>query len=137
MAFLRGNVLISAPNQAASYVHYDGRWMSGATVSVSASSSQVNITGNAVMTTQAAAIQYSSGLNAGASLHEIVTGPDGNMWFGESTTDYLASCTMSGTITEYPSVGTVGEGLLGIAFGPDGNLWYVTSSVARIGKFTI
>ena len=57
----------------------------------------------------------------------IALGPDGNMWFVETSqpTLRIGTITPTGEITEYPVTGASGY-VLGpdIAPGPDGNLWF-------------
>ena len=68
---------------------------------------------------------------------EIVTGPDGNLWFSELTGSNIGTITPSGTITEYPIPnysGFLGTG--GMAVGPDGNLWFTDLSNNTVGKIT-
>ena len=60
---------------------------------------------------------------------EIITGPDGNLWFTERNTTNLGRITPAGVITEFPPPD---PGSLeardedgGITAGPDGNLWFI------------
>ena len=75
------------------------------------------------------------------SLGNIVAGPDGNLWFTETSrsTHKIGRITTAGVVTEFsiPTGATSGPG--GIAAGPDGNLWFTyavhtpgTSSVTRM-----
>ena len=53
--------------------------------------------------------------------YSIVTGPDGNLWFTESTHDAIGKITPDGTITDYPLHATdESSGPYGIALGADG-----------------
>jgi virginiamycin B lyase len=65
----------------------------------------------------------------------ITTGPDGNLWFTESTGNNVGRITTSGAITEFP-VPTTASGPAGIVAGPDGNLWFVESAASKVGKMT-
>src|SRR5262245_6878971 len=49
----------------------------------------------------------------------IVTGPDGNLWFTEFNADKIGRITPSGAITEFTVPGA-GSGPAGITSGPDG-----------------
>ena len=60
---------------------------------------------------------------------EIITGPDGNLWFTERNTTNIGRITPAGVITEFPPPD---PGSLeardedgGITAGPDGNLWFI------------
>ena len=64
---------------------------------------------------------------------EIVTGPDGALWFTESSGNNIGRITTNGQITEYP-VGT-DSSPYGIAIGPDGALWF-TEDNYQIGRIT-
>ncbi|HST32804.1 MAG TPA: hypothetical protein VLJ80_04700 [Solirubrobacteraceae bacterium] len=65
---------------------------------------------------------------------QIITGPDGNLWFmeGESTPK-IGKVTPIGSITEY---GTGTTGVRSIAAGADGNVWFTSNSGGEIGKIT-
>ena len=65
---------------------------------------------------------------------QIVSGPDGALWFTEAAGNKIGRITTDGTITnEYP-VPTVASGLDDIAIGPDGNPWFAESAGNRIGS---
>jgi virginiamycin B lyase len=66
----------------------------------------------------------------------ITQGPDGALWFTETTKDGAAAIgriTVSGAITEYP---IAGSGRIGgaIVTGPDGNIWFGYQS--KVGRIT-
>ncbi len=65
----------------------------------------------------------------------IVTGPDNNLWFTESTTARIGKITPSGSITEFvvPSASSTPTA---ICAGPDGNLWFTDNKIPAIGKIT-
>ena len=67
----------------------------------------------------------------------IVAGPDGNLWFSETTGPNIGKITPSGTITEYPvpSNGSFVQ-TPWITGGPDGNLWFSDWGNNAIGKST-
>ena len=57
--------------------------------------------------------------------HEVafaVSGPDGNLWFVDTTTDRIMRMTPAGAVT-YITVPDPGSRLMGLTAGPDGNLW--------------
>jgi streptogramin lyase len=81
---------------------------------------------------------------AGAQPSAVAAGPDGNLWFTETTQfgDKIGKITNAGKFTEYPLPANVGAG--GIAAGSDGNLWFTDTSTIglfpstpKIGKITI
>jgi virginiamycin B lyase len=67
----------------------------------------------------------------------VVTGPDGNIWFtaadGPTTNDYVGKITPSGEITEYPLPNQAD----GIVLGPDGNWWLTMPFVGKIAVMTL
>lgn len=68
--------------------------------------------------------------------YTIVPGPDGNLWFTESTGNQLGRITPNGVITEFP-VPTAASGPYGIAVGREGDLWFTERFGNKIGRFTI
>ena len=74
-------------------------------------------------------------LTAGRGPSAIAAGPDGNVWFAESTgPGGIGRITPSGTITEFTS-GLSGPAE-GITLGPDGNLWFTEPAKEKIGRIT-
>ncbi len=76
----------------------------------------------------------------------IAAGPDGNMWFTETTSRYsrrgtvhvrsaVARITPRGRITEYP-LPDPNSGPTGITAGPDGNMWFTEMNAERIGRIS-
>ncbi len=63
----------------------------------------------------------------------IATGPDGDVWFTEYSTNKIGVLTTSGSSAEY-QVPTPNSGVFGIASGPDGALWFTESSSNKIGR---
>ena len=53
----------------------------------------------------------------------ITAGPDGNVWFAESSGMKIGRITPQGSITEFPTTAPP----LGITVGSDGNLWYAAA----------
>ncbi len=66
----------------------------------------------------------------------IAAGPDGNLWFIESTANKIARITMAGVVTEFSAGISANAGLSGIFAGPDGNLWFTEGTANKIGKIT-
>jgi streptogramin lyase len=62
----------------------------------------------------------------------IQAGPDGNVYFIESSTNTLGRITPAGQITEVPM--PVADGDVPFLFGPDGNIWF--GGYADIGEMT-
>jgi virginiamycin B lyase len=63
----------------------------------------------------------------------IVTGPDGALWFTEYYANQIGRVTTSGAISEY-RVPTVSAAPNGIAAGPDGALWFTETNANQIGR---
>jgi RHS repeat-associated protein len=72
---------------------------------------------------------------SGAIPEEITTGPDGNLWFGETTSNKIGRITTAGAITEFP-IPTSGGYPEDITAGPDGNLWFTEYRGNKIGRIT-
>ena len=71
---------------------------------------------------------------AHSGLYQIAAGPDGNLWFTESTADQIGRITPTGQLTEF-SVPTADGAPEGIAAGSDGSLWF-TETNTGIGRIT-
>ena len=67
---------------------------------------------------------------------EIVSGPDGNLWFTESGADCIVRITPAGAMTRFCTGISPGAAPRGIALGSDGNLWFTEPGVHRIGRIT-
>src|SRR6266550_7302970 len=67
--------------------------------------------------------------------YTIVTGPNGNLWFTESSRGVIGQIMPRGWIKEY-QLPDPGSGPYGITVGADGNLWFTERYVDRIGKIT-
>ena len=79
--------------------------------------------------------EFSAGITPGAGLGTVVAGPDGNLWFTETTGDRIGRITPAGAVTEFDVGISPGAAPLGIAVGADGNLWFTESgSTPRIGR---
>ena len=69
---------------------------------------------------------------AGASPSMIVAGPDGNLWFTESTRSQIGQITPNGVVTEFPT----SRSATAITVGSDHNLWFTQGFSASIGRMT-
>jgi uncharacterized repeat protein (TIGR01451 family) len=77
-------------------------------------------------------VEFPLTLAGGAAPQGIAGGPDGNVWFVETTAARVGKITPAGVITEFPTAGQP----VGIALGSDGNLWYTDNTGQRIGRVT-
>jgi len=68
--------------------------------------------------------------------YDIISGPDGNIWYSDVSQTSLGRITPSGMITEIQA----GMDTTAIAVGPDGNFWYIGGSygtdTSNFGKVT-
>src|SRR5581483_10401716 len=65
----------------------------------------------------------------------ITTGPDGHLWFTQSTAGRTARLNTAGKIDEFP-IPTQRPGPFDITAGPDGNLWFTEFAANKIGRIT-
>jgi len=63
--------------------------------------------------------------------HDVVTGADGNVWFGAGG-DRLGRITPAGVVTTFGAASVTGVGDL--VTGPDGNVWF--AAPGRVGRIT-
>jgi virginiamycin B lyase len=72
-------------------------------------------------------------LTGGADPTVITLGPDGNLWFTETTASKIGKITPAGVVTEFalPSQGSLPSG---ITSGPDGALWFTEPGSAKVGR---
>ena len=122
-----------------------GTWtkQSGAGTTIATNSTNVYVTGAAGGIYQAAVRPPSGTIleypipTASSSPYGITQGPDGNMWFTESSTSVrkVAKITPGGVITEYPLA--AGDSFPGtIVSGSDGKLWLVDEASHLISVTT-
>src|SRR4051812_14010844 len=72
-------------------------------------------------------------VTAAAGLGAVAAGPDGNLWFTETSANRIGRVTPAGVVTEFVVAGAP----LGIAAGPDGALWFTESGgTPAIGRIT-
>ena len=65
----------------------------------------------------------------------IVTGPDGALWFTESSSSKIGRITTAESFSEY-TIPTGASSPFGIAAGPDGALWFTENAGNKIGRIT-
>jgi streptogramin lyase len=70
-----------------------------------------------------------------SGLDGITLGPDGTLWFTESSAGKIGRIKPGGTITEF-SLPTAHSLPYGITTGPDGNLWFTEQEGNKIGRIT-
>jgi virginiamycin B lyase len=68
--------------------------------------------------------------------HEIVTGPDGNLWFTRPLGNRIARITTEGLVTNF-IVPTPNARPDGITLGPDNALWFTERLAGKIGRITV
>lgn len=80
---------------------------------------------------------------AGSGPLDIVSGPDGALWFSEQNGDRIGRITTAGGITEYPLTSpftsSCGDNIRapnGITVGPDAAVWFVEFCAGKIGRIT-
>lgn len=66
-------------------------------------------------------------------IYWMTLGPDGNLWFTQSSPAAVGRMTPTGTFTIFPTP-TASSLPFGIAPGPDGKLWFVERNGDRIGS---
>jgi virginiamycin B lyase len=72
---------------------------------------------------------------AGSGPENIVSGPDGALWFTERNVGKIGRITTEGDITEFPLPNPASQPR-GITRGPDGALWVTLSGSAQIARVT-
>ena len=67
----------------------------------------------------------------------IKVGPDGALWFVETTTQQIGRISTEGVVTEFPlEEGGIAEAQGFIAVGPDGALWFNLDDANQLGRIT-
>jgi streptogramin lyase len=66
----------------------------------------------------------------------ITAGPDGNLWFTESSGNKIGRITPAGQIDEFPIPDSGSRSPTAITAGPDGNLWFTEPNGYKIGRIT-
>ncbi|HEV3448748.1 MAG TPA: hypothetical protein VG099_29190, partial [Gemmataceae bacterium] len=87
---------------------------------------------SAILASEAQSAVVPSG--AGAGVHGITVGPDGNLWFTETKVDRVANTNSTlTTINEFSTGITAGAAPVNIVTGPDGALWFTEANNAATG----
>jgi streptogramin lyase len=87
---------------------------------------------SAILASEAQSAVVPSG--AGAGVHGITVGPDGNLWFTETKVDRVANVNATlTTINEFSTGITAGAAPVNIVSGPDGALWFTEANKAATG----
>ena len=74
-------------------------------------------------------------VGASEGVHSLLRGPDGNLWFTESSQNRVARYTQSsGAIDRFTKGLSANAGLRGIVQGNDGNLWIAEQTANRLGQ---
>ena len=70
---------------------------------------------------------------SGSQPYDIVTGPDGNLWFTDNGRNEIGRISPDGTVVRcaIPTADSMPES---IALGADGNLWFTEWSGNKIGR---
>lgn len=132
-ASIKGTTRIMMPGQATPVLHYDGNWLDHATVTGTANSSAVNMTGaTATLTTTPHSVEYSTGISTGAQPVGICSGVDGNLWFTEHNQNKVGRVSTGGSVSEFP----IGSNPYLITSGPDANLWVGVSGANTVSRVT-
>jgi streptogramin lyase len=61
---------------------------------------------------------------------------DGKLYFGEFTSNDIASITTSGVTATF-AIPTAGSGVNSVASGPDGNIWFSEGLAGKIGRLIL
>jgi virginiamycin B lyase len=67
---------------------------------------------------------------------DLVTGPDGNLWFTEDESNQIGRLSMAGDVREFP-LPTADASPAGIIAGPDGHLWFVERHAKKLGRIGV
>jgi virginiamycin B lyase len=79
--------------------------------------------------------EFSAGLSSASGPGDIVTGPDGRLWFTQAGSNSIGAITTGGSITEYqiPSAGSENPSGIANSFGA---LWFTESAANKIGRIS-
>lgn len=121
-ANISGPARITAPNQAAVMLHYDGNWLDHTTISAATTQAIAGGATGATFTTIPTSYEYSTGITPGMKVFEDCLGTDGNVWFTEELATKIGRITPAGTITEFSTGITQRTGKC--VAGPNGNIWF-------------
>ena len=148
--FALGNAGLSGGHDVYYCDLISGAWSgyAGSAISISATTNYVYIVSSSGAIYVASVIpsaattgtvtNFSVGISPNAAPHDIVAGPDGNLWFTENTEDRIGRITPSGIVTEFSSHISTDTTVNSIAAGPDGNVWFTEygATTNRVAKIT-
>jgi virginiamycin B lyase len=81
-------------------------------------------------------IEYPLPVGSAASFYsQITAGPDGALWFTETSNNKIGRITTAGVITEF-TLPTPQSSPFAITSGPDGAIWFTEFAINRIGRLT-
>ncbi len=83
-----------------------------------------------------AVTEVTTGITANSEPYDIVSGPDGNLWFTEPRANKVARMTPRGIVTELSSQIPADVGPLHLTVGPDGNLWFSEAYKNQLARLT-
>jgi len=72
----------------------------------------------------------------GSGPEGIAAGVDGRLYFGEFTTNGIASITTGGVTVTF-GIPTPSSGVNSVTSGPDGNIWFTEGSAGKIGRLIL
>lgn len=70
--------------------------------------------------------------DANGALVDIVSGPDGALWFTEQQANKIGRVTVNGLLTDYPLAALAGP--TGITVGPDRAIWFTEIGTQSVGR---
>jgi streptogramin lyase len=68
---------------------------------------------------------------------EIISGPDGNLWFTEIAANKLVAMDLSGRVVKEASIPTLASGPAGIAPGRMNDIWFTEAAAGNIARYDI
>jgi virginiamycin B lyase len=77
---------------------------------------------------------FTDGIDPAASINDIATGSDGNLWFSDYASKAIGRLTPAGALTTFKTLNGAGNRPFGLVAGPSGTLWYWTSGGQVAGK---
>jgi streptogramin lyase len=70
-------------------------------------------------------------------LQNLVSGPDGNVYFSSGLANQIASISPTGGVSDYDTTSVSPHGLSGVAVGPDGNIWFDELFANAVGSLNL
>lgn len=105
----------------------------GAPVNVTLQMRPAVITGTATIEFPTRGQVTEFALNGTSGAFGITSGPDGNLWFGESNFTRIGRLTPTLTFSEVAGL-SANAGTSGITAGPDGDIWFAENGNSKIGR---